>query len=484
MRDTADELTAFADAVKGDFDHVVVLGMGGSSLTPDVFSDVFKSREGYPELTILDSTHPDAVAALERTLQLETTLFIVASKSGTTTETMSFFRYFWDRVSAISDMPGNHFVATTDEGTPLVDLADKRGFRKVFIAPSDVGGRYSALTPFGLVPAALIGIDLHALLDAAQTVADASEASVTAPDNAGLKLGAVLGELAVAGRDKVTFITSPALQSFPAWQEQLIAESTGKDDTGIVPVADEPLADPDAYGEDRFFVYFGLKGDEDTEQQNKLDALEAAGHPVAHIRLDEKQDLAREMYRWEWGVAAASIVLGIHPFNQPNVEAAKKLAKQAMQSDDGQPGQVATVDADDMGALADWLDAAESGGYIGVQAYLAPTDDTTAELTELVRALRKQTGLAVTLGYGPRFLHSTGQLHKGGPPNGLFLQIVDTPSQDLPVPETDYTFKALIRAQAVGDYQALREAHRTVLRVQVDADNLDALRNTLASIGS
>ena len=476
MQEEAEKITAFADDVHGDVDDVVVLGMGGSSLAPDVFSKVFEPADGYPELTVLDSTHPDAVTALARDLDLERTLFVVASKSGTTTETLSFFRYFWDRVSEVTDTPGDHFVANTDPGSNLEALGEERNFRAVFLAPNDVGGRYSAFTPFGLVPAALMGVDLKTLLDRAWAAEAGSDFCVEAPNNAGLELGAVLGELAEGGRDKVTFVTSPTLSAFPAWQEQLIAESTGKDDTGIVPVDGEPLADPDAYGDDRVFVYFGLEGEQDRATIDTLDALGEAGHPVLRIRLDDHYDLAREMYRWEMGVAAAGAVLGIHPFNQPNVEAAKRLARQAMQSDDGTAGTTRTIVADDTGALehelADWLGAADATSYIGVQAYLPPTPAVEEALRTLQETLRDRTGLATTLGYGPRFLHSTGQLHKGGPPNGLFLQLVDTPDNDVPVPETDYTFKELIAAQATGDYQALQEADRTVLRVRVDSSDL------------
>jgi len=480
MQEQAEEITAFADSVKDAFDDVVVLGMGGSSLAPDVFGKVFDAADGYPDLTVLDSTHPDAVTALADDLALERTLFVVASKSGTTTETLSFFRYFWDRVSGVTDTPGDHFVANTDPGSDLVALGKERGFRAVFRAPPDVGGRYSALTPFGLVPAALMGIDLQRLLDRAWAAEAGSDFCVEAPNNAGLELGAALGELATAGRDKVTFVTSPSLEAFPAWQEQLIAESTGKDDTGIVPVDGEPLAGPKAYGDDRVFVYFYLDGEQDRATIGTLDALEEAGHPVISIRLDDRYDLAREMYRWEMGVAAAGAILGIHPFNQPNVEAAKRLATEAMNTEDGAggnvDGQTRTIVADDTGALqqavGDWLGAADETSYLGVQAYLAPTAATEEALRTLQETLRDRTGLATTLGYGPRFLHSTGQLHKGGPPNGLFLQLVDTPSDEVSVPETDYTFTELIAAQATGDYQALQEAERTVLRVRVDPSDL------------
>jgi transaldolase/glucose-6-phosphate isomerase len=454
--------------------------MGGSSLTPDVFGKVLRPRGDYPRLQILDSTHPEAVETLADDLDLTATLFVVSSKSGTTTETLSFFRYFWDRVGQQVDDPGQHFVAVTDPGTPLVDLAEERGFRDVFEAPSDVGGRYSALTPFGLVPAALMGLDLERMLGRARAVMEASGPDITAPNNPGLELGAILGELAAAGRDKVTFVTSPSLDAFPAWQEQLIAESTGKDDTGIVPVAGEPLAAPEDYGDDRVFVYFELMDDAAAEQTAAVKTLAHAGHPVLHFRLDDRYDLAREMYRWEMGVAAAGAVLGIHPFNQPNVEAAKRLARQAMQADgDATTGGVPTVDATDADALRDalttWIEEADANGYLGLQAYLPPTAETDDALEQLQAALRDRTGCATTLGYGPRFLHSTGQLHKGGPTNGRFLQLVDAPERAVPVPETDYTFRELIAAQATGDYQALDEAGRTVLRVRVAPGDLERL---------
>ncbi|WP_263784343.1 bifunctional transaldolase/phosoglucose isomerase [Salinibacter grassmerensis] len=487
MQEQAEEITAFADSVTEDVDDVVVLGMGGSSLAPDVFSKVFEPADGYPDVTVLDSTHPDAVTALADDLSLDRTLFVVASKSGTTTETLSFFRYFWDRVSGLTDTPGDHFVATTDPGSNLEEMGEERDFRAVFRAPTDVGGRYSALTPFGLVPAALMGVDITQLLDRAWAAEAGSDFCVEAPNNSGLELGAALGELAAAGRDKVTFVTSPTLDSFPAWQEQLIAESTGKDDTGIVPVADEPLADLDTYGDDRVFVYFYLHGEQDRDTIETLSALDEAGHPVISVRLDDRYDLAREMYRWEMGVATAGAVLGIHPFNQPNVEAAKRLAREAMQSEDGAGGETRTITVDDRDVLeqelAAWLDAADETSYLGVQAYHAPSDDTTAALTDLVTALRDATGHATTLGYGPRFLHSTGQLHKGGPPNGLFLQLVDTPDAEVPVPETDYTFEELIAAQATGDHQALRETDRTVLRVHVDASDLGRLVDAVEAQG-
>jgi transaldolase/glucose-6-phosphate isomerase len=306
---------------------------------------------------------------------------------------------------------------------------------------------------------------------------------VEAPNNSGLELGAALGELAEAGRDKVTFVTSPTLNSFPAWQEQLIAESTGKDDTGIVPVADEPLSDPDSYGDDRVFVYFYLHGEQDRDMIGKLDALDEAGHPVISVRLNDRYDLAREMYRWEMGVAAAGAVLGIHPFNQPNVEAAKNLARQMVDEyrEKGKlpEGETAPLTADSLHAF---LAQAESGDYIALQAFVQPTDETTEALQSLRAELRDQYKLATTVGYGPRFLHSTGQLHKGDGGNGLFIQFTSEAEVDVPIPneagsaESDISFGVLKMAQALGDAQALRDEDRRLIRFHLDREVVAGLQ--------
>ncbi|HTQ81192.1 MAG TPA: hypothetical protein VMM92_14430 [Thermoanaerobaculia bacterium] len=458
--------------------HAVVLGMGGSSLAPEVFARTFGPagvRAGFPELSVLDSTHPDAVAALAARLDPRKSLFLVSSKSGGTTETLSYFYTFWEKVKdaqAPGADPGRHFVAITDPGTSLEKLARGRGFRAVFEAPPDVGGRYSALTPFGLVPAALAGVDLEALLARARQAAAASGPEAQAADDPGLRLGAALGELARAGRDKLTLFTSASIRSFPDWLEQLIAESTGKDNTGIVPIAEEPLGAPEAYGDDRFFVGLLVDGDDATEVVGLLDALEALGHPVARLRLADPLDLGREMFRWEVAVAAAGAVLGIHPFNQPDVEFAKVLAREAMKAGAAAGGGAKPVPIGDGAALKAALDdlLGGSGGYVGLHAYLAPTEALSAALHGFQGEVRDRTRLATTFGYGPRFLHSTGQLHKGGPAGGRFLQLVDHPHQELPVPETDYTFARLIVAQAAGDRKALEQRGRKVLTVDLGDD--------------
>jgi transaldolase/glucose-6-phosphate isomerase len=501
MRTQAEDLLRFGRDAGRDgrpgMKNAVVLGMGGSSLAPEVFSRTFSAAAGQPALAVLDSTHPDAVRALAGRLDPARTLFLVSSKSGTTTETLSFFRTFWKQTGealASATDAGQRFAAITDPGTPLEKLARERAFRAVFSTPEDVGGRYSAFTCFGLVPAALLGVDLHALLARGRAMAEACTAP--AVNNPGLRLGAALGELARAGCDKATFLASPAIESFPDWLEQLIAESTGKIGRGVVPVVGEAPAAPERYGADRFFVGLVLDGDDSGTGgiEERLAALERAGHPVALIRLADPLDLGREIFRWEMAVAAAGAVIGVNPFDQPDVQHAKELASQAMKQRSAGPegaaaggggGAIRAADAGALGsALLHWLEGIAPGGYLGVHAYLAPTAETTAALREIQGLLRDRTGLATTLGYGPRFLHSTGQLHKGGPDTGRFLQLVDEPATDLTVPETDYTFGRLIQAQADGDRQALEQRGRRVLRVQLGPAVLQGLRALRGALGS
>jgi transaldolase/glucose-6-phosphate isomerase len=487
MTDQTGAITDFAYALKAaGMRHIVLVGMGGSSLAPEVFQRTFGNAAGYPALIVLDSTHPGAVAAVDAAIDPRTTVFLVSSKSGTTTETLSLFRYFWQRVEQGSSTPGAHFVAITDPDTPLVRLAYERGFRQLFLAPPDVGGRYSALTVFGLVPAALLGVDIRRVLDRARHMAEAVGPSVRCQDSPGLRLGAALGEWTLVGRDKVTFVVPPSLAGLPSWIEQLIAESTGKDGKGIVPIVDEPAGAVDAYERDRVFVHVCVTGEATPDLEASMRALEAAGHPVIRTELADKTDIGQEFFRWEVAVAAAGAVLGIHPFNQPDVQLAKDLAQQAMQKGVGatppDPGKTAMPDevaADRRetlaGALRAWLATVRPGDYVGVQAYLAPSSATTAALDAIRQALRDRLRVATTLGYGPRFLHSTGQLHKGGPNTGLFLQIVDDPPHDLAVPETDYTFGALIRAQALGDLAALHQRGRRLVRVDLGRDVVGGL---------
>ena len=482
----------FADQVCGEGTrHVVLLGMGGSSLAPEVFAAALGAGAPYPELIVLDSTHPAAVAEVERRIDIARTLFLVSSKSGTTLETLSLFRTFWRRAGQSGSGPGRRFVAITDAGSPLADLAAERGFRNTFLAPPDVGGRYSALSVFGMVPAALAGMNIRRLVAGAQAMAEACGPGVAETENPALVLGAALAELARSGRDKVTFLTSPALGALPAWIEQLIAESIGKDGIGIVPVAGEAPGDVDVYGDDRFFVSFTLAGDGPGEASGPmLSALIAAGHPLARIELSDVTGLAQEMFRWQVAVAAAAAALGVHPFDQPDVEIAKELARQAMAPQGAETAEVDPADSIGTGdpealreALSAWTGGARPGDYVALQAYLAPTEGTTKALTDIRLALRDRLTLAVTLGFGPRFLHSTGQLHKGGPDNGLFLQLVDRPDDDIAIPETGYGFAALISAQALGDLAALEQRRRRVLRIDLGTDTASGLAALAKALG-
>lgn len=476
MQDRLEGLVSFAEQVKDEgMNRVVLLGMGGSSLAPDVFQKTFGNTDGYPQLIVLDSTHPSAVISVEENLELKRTLFLVSSKSGTTLETLSLFRYFWIRMSQAVERPGWHFMAITDSGTPLHKLALEKGFRRVFEANPDVGGRYSAFTYFGMVPAALIGMDIQRLLDRAWTAAGDCASSVSEEKASSLILGAALSEIAKK-RDKLTFFTSSSVSSFPDWLEQLIAESTGKDGKGILPVAGEASVSPEDYGQDRLFVFLAVKEEDDREMEERMHGLIQAGHPVIQIELKDKYDLGREIFSWEVAVASAGSVLGIHPFNQPDVQLAKDFTRKAMEQGDQDADESAidTWSIDDPEALdqalKEWLSQAQPGDYICFQPYLAPAPQTTDALQRLRLELLKRKRLATTLGYGPRFLHSTGQLHKGGRNTGLFLQLIDEPGRGLPVPESDYDFRSLIKAQAEGDYMALKERGRRVLRVNLKTD--------------
>ncbi len=484
MTGQIEDLTAFAEKIREEgITHLVLLGMGGSSLAPEVFQKAFGNAYRYPELIVLDSTHPGAVRAVENRINLTQTLFLASSKSGTTLETLSFFRYFWRRLGEQNESPGRHFVAITDPGSSLEKLAAERKFRAVFRAPSDVGGRYSALSVFGLAPAALIGADIRKLLRQALVMAEACAFCVPAGENPGLRLGALLGESALAGRNKLTFLASPRLAAFPAWIEQLIAESTGKDGKGILPVADEPPGTPEFYQPDRLFVHLRLKEEADPVHERHLQDLEAAGHPVARYALSELTDLGGEFFRWEMAVAAAGAILRIHPFDQPDVQVAKDLARKAMspakdpdkKKQNPAPSLSVAQPKEMEAGIRKWIKSARKRDYLSVQAYLAPSPDTESILQEIRAALGRRLQVATTLGYGPRFLHSTGQLHKGGPPTGLFLQLIDSPQEDLAVPETDYTFGRLIRAQADGDFLALKRCKRRVIRIDLGANWMEGI---------
>jgi transaldolase/glucose-6-phosphate isomerase len=454
MAQQAKALAAFAGEVRAEFGTVVLCGMGGSSLAPEVLWRTFGAAPGHPALQVLDSTDPRAVRAAEQG-DLAKTLFIISSKSGTTQESDSFFRYFWERTGG----RGPQFVAITDPGTPLERLAAERGFRRCFLNPTDIGGRYSALSYFGLVPAALIGIDIEMLLHRAHRMAEACAAFVPALENPAAWLGAILGEGALAGRNKATFVLSPGIASFGLWAEQLIAESTGKEGKGILPVAGEPLGSPEVYGDDRVFIGMSLAGEDNAETEARLTALEHAGHPVVHLRLEDRYDLGQEFFRWEFATAVAGAVLRINPFDQPNVAESKANTK-AVLARRGQPSPAATA-----AELERFLAGIRPGDYLAIMAYLPPTPENDRRLGALRLRLRDRLKVATTLGYGPRYLHSTGQLHKGGPAVGHFLQIAQPAPDDLAIPGEPFGFRELEAAQAEGDLQALRSRGRPAIRI-------------------
>jgi glucose-6-phosphate isomerase len=435
------DLVRFAEEAAADgLTHAVLLGMGGSSLAPEVFRRSFGVAEGMLDLTVLDTTHPDAIGDLEAAVPLDRTLFVVSSKSGTTIETRSHLAYFHDRVP-----DGSRFVAVTDPGTPLEDAAREIGFRRVFDAPPDVGGRYSALTVFGLVPAALIGVDLEALLEGAQAAAKACGGGVRPGANPGASLGVVLGEAALAGRDKLTLLLPEPVAGLGAWVEQLVAESTGKSGIGIVPVDGEPQGPADAYGGDRVF----------------LASVHPGIGPWVTLPVREPASLGAGMFVLELATAVAGHVLGIHPFDQPDVQEAKDRTAAALAS-----GAVPEEPAGDLEAL---LELVRPGDYVAIQAFVSPSKDKDMALQAARMRIRDRLRVATTLGYGPRYLHSTGQLHKGGPNTGVFVQVFEEPQEDREIPGHPYTFGRLIAAQAAGDLAALRSRGRRVARVPLEA---------------
>jgi len=493
MRDQVGQMQALADAVHADgYTHVLLLGMGGSSLAPEVFSTtllvVDPAAKDALDLAVLDSTNPGAVLAQAERLDLAHTLFIVATKSGGTVETLSFFKYFYNRVSQAlgAERAGEHFGAITDPGSKLVDIAERYQFRATFLNDPNIGGRYSALSYFGLVPATLVGVDVPQLLDRAQKAAEQCAADVETAQNPAAYLGAILGELAQAGRDKVTFIVSPALASFGDWVEQLIAESTGKESKGILPVVGEPIGPPEVYGDDRLFVHLHLNGD--TSHDAAVQALEEAGHPIVRLCLNDRYDLGAQFFVWELATAVAGHHLGINPFDQPNVEAAKVLARQ-MVAQYKEKGELPRGESTPLStqALEAFLGQARPGNYIALQAYVQPTPQAGAALQALRQRLRDRYKLATTVGFGPRYLHSTGQLHKGDAGNGLFIQFTSDAPRDTSIPDqagapdSSMSFGVLKMAQALGDRQALRDADRRVVHFHLGSDTIGGM-NKLAKI--
>src|SRR5437868_11866644 len=488
MEERIPELQALAkELYQEGFRHAVVLGMGGSSLAPEVFARTFKPPTGALTVHVMDTTDPAAIAALEQEIDVKASVFLVASKSGTTLETLSHYHYFWDRTRGNA----RQFLAITDPGTSLAGEAQTRGFRRTFLNPPDIGGRYSALSYFGLVPAALGGVDLSGLLDRAATMMHACSPSVPVAENPGAWLGAVFAESAKAGRDKVTIVAPESLQTFGTWAEQLIAESTGKEGKGLVPIALETLGKPEVYGDDRLFVRLAMTPTPTLPQggrEDQLDALAKAGHPVVDLKVSDPLALGAEFFRWEYAIAVAGAILKINVFDQPNVQEAKDLTRKVLS--EGNPPTVgqgirwagqqgASLEA----AIQALLAQVRKGDYVALLAFIAPSPEQDRALNAIRLAIRDGHRVATTVGYGPRYLHSTGQLHKGGPNTGVFIQLVGDDPQDVPIPGEKFSFGVLKQAQALGDFQALRNHGRRVLRVQM-ADVAQGLAKVAQSVAT
>src|SRR5512146_514330 len=465
MQEQAGLLISFAKSVRDrGIRDVVLLGMGGSSLGPEVLQASFGTAPRYPKLWVLASTVPGWVRRVTRTIDPARTLFIVASKSGGTIEVMSLLAHFWKLVLQSSgNHAGEHFIAITDPATGLEKMAAERQFWRIFTNPADIGGRYSVLSYFGLVPASLLVIDVHKLLSCAAHMAQRCHLQTPLEQNPGADLGALMGALARAGKDKVTIMTSPKIASFGLWAEQLLAESTGKEGTGLVPVAEEPSVSASAYGQDRIFVCLRLAGDSNRKLDQEAASLRGQGHPVVTLDLRDRYDLGGEFFRWEFATAIAGHLLGIHPFDQPNVQESKDNTNRVLgllQTTGSLPKQTMATAAQ---AAAGLKRLCRSGTYVAILAYATPSDKLERALRALRKALISRYHVTTTAGYGPRYLHSTGQLHKGGPGSGIFLQFVESMIPDVDIPEKPFTFGALARAQAAGDIEALRSHHREVI---------------------
>lgn len=507
IRASLPEITSAVDNLrKQGYTHALLLGMGGSSLAPELFSQTFATEKNYLIVSILDSTDPYSVQASKNWIEddLQNTIIIVSTKSGTTVETLSFLKFFYNIFVKVfgKDKAGEHFIAITDGGSELADLALAHHFRNIFFNDPNIGGRYSALSFFGLIPAALMGINLDTLLLRAQNMVNNNrlDTDAASKDNFALNLGATLGACSNIGRDKLTYFISPQIASFGDWVEQLIAESTGKEEKGIIPIIAEPNIESDKYGDDRLFV--NIKIDADETYTNKLKQLEVQGHPVITISIQDQYDLGGQFFLWEMSTAIAGHILGINPFDQPNVETAKRLARQMVetyQKEGKLPEATPLFRAADISvysshggktiseSLDNLLPNSQPGYYLAIQAYIQATPETTARLNKLRMLLGNTYNIPTTIGYGPRYLHSTGQLHKGGSPKGIYLQITSQTQFDLDIPDSlgedqsSLTFGTLIRAQAQGDYQALLDAERKVLRYHIHGDRLIGLDTLIAA---
>ena len=502
-------LSAFAAELKGEFEYAVVLGMGGSSLCPEVLARTFGKQAGYPELLVLDSTDPAQIAALERRIVLERTLFIVSSKSGSTLEPNVLNDYFFARVcDVVGDAEaGEHFVAVTDPGSALNGVAEKRHYSRIFAGVPAIGGRYSALSNFGILPAAVMGLDLGDFLERTSRMMRACAASVPPEQNPGVVLGAILGTLAARGRDKLTLIASPQIAELGAWLSQLVGESTGKQGRGIIPIDREMPAQPDMYGDDRLFVYLRLNGKHDRAQDAAVDALELAGQPVVRIAIADVRDLGQEFFRWEIATAVAGSILGVNPFDQPDVELSKVEARRltdAYEETGALPQETpfyqeaglqlfadpknqqalkqAATEATLAGYLRALLARTNPGDYFAVLAYLDRNAEHERALQLIRHRVRDQRRIATCAEFGPRFLHSTGQAYKGGPNSGVFLQLTCQDPADLPIPGRRFTFGVVKAAQARGDLAVLAQRERRLLRVHLGRDVSEGLETLLRAI--
>jgi transaldolase / glucose-6-phosphate isomerase len=483
MRDALPRLLSLQSEVRdAGWRDCVLLGMGGSSLCPEVLRTSFGSAAGQPVLHVLDTTDPAAIETLTSQLEPAHTGFIVASKSGGTLETLSHLAHFWEVVRA-GGVPnvGAHFIAITDPGTSLAETAHERGFRHLFENPPDIGGRYSALSFFGLVPAAIAGIDVEELLRRADDMRRQCAASLPGDLNCGLALGTTIGLMHAAKRDKVTILTPPRIAAFSLWAEQLIAESTGKDGKGIIPIGDEPVGGSAVYGDDRLFI--ALRLGEDDAFDRSVGALRTAGQPVVTLELNDLHDLAAEFFRWEFATAVAGASLGIDPFDEPNVQESKDNTKRVLSSYE-QSHRLDDVGADATAMqLREHIDAAKEGDYIALLAYVTPDAANHDALQRLRVAIRDSTRRATQLGFGPRYMHSTGQLHKGGPNTGVFVEITCDDAVDVSIPGQPYTFSVLKQAQALGDLESLRAHQRRVIRVHVGGDVVAGVERLTEAVG-
>ena len=482
----------------GGFTHLVLLGMGGSSLCVEVFGKTFGKQGGYPQVHILDSTDPAQIRRLESKIDIAKTIFIVASKSGTTLEPNIFEQYFYEKMkqSVGAAEAGKRFIATTDPGSQMQKVAESHGFRHIFYGVPSIGGRYSALSNFGMIPAAIQGVDVPKFLDRAEGMVHACASAVPADENPGAILGAILGALQKSGRDKVTIFASPGISDLGAWLEQLLAESTGKEGKGLIPVDRESIGTPDVYGNDRVFVYMRLDSGADAKQDAGVATLEKAGQPVVRIQVANNYELGQEFFRWEIATAVAGSIIGINAFNQPDVEASKietrKLTDEyeksgslpqetlfyeekgfRLYSDDKNAAalkQAAGKDTTLTSYLRAHMNRLKAGDYFAVLGYIERNEQNRTELQSIREAVRDKKRVATCLGFGPRFLHSTGQAYKGGPNSGVFLQITCDDAADLPVPGKKYTFGIVKTAQARGDFNVLTERGRRALRVHLTGD--------------